>query len=551
MAPPAIRPFSSVSILALGGALAWAIAPSAAAQSFTGLPYPLGTTTGTGPRGLAVGDLNHDGVPDVVTNNGASTVSGSVAVFLGLPGGGLGPSTIIPWGTGTPGTTDGNAFLADINGDSNLDFVFCNGSSSFGYGASAAIGSGTGLLSTPASITTSTASVTHAGAAADFTGEGLIDFVMVSFGSNAFYPRFGTGSGAFSAQPDIAFPSPDGTVNGNLGVEDVDNDGDLDWSSARFYSAGNCGFSIFLNSGGLFTKVNYPGTSTSSGVHEGITFGDFDEDGDHDAVLVNDSANQLLLFTNSGAPGFTFSPSSVQAPLALSGGPRNCLVADLDHDGHLDLTVQQETPDNLAIFLGNGDGTFAAFGALSVAPQLNPRQIAATDMNADGQPDLVAACYGTSGTASSMGVVVFFHSALPPLGTVQFGTGSPGCAGTIGMSASGVPTIGDSLYRVTSVNVPPSTLGLLLIGDVPSASDYLFIGIVLHVDLLASTVLLAADMYSDSGGTGFTPFPVPADPLLSGLTFHVQSIWVEPLMRTCRIPPTYGLVSSPGLSLTF
>ncbi|MBL8692576.1 MAG: VCBS repeat-containing protein [Planctomycetes bacterium] len=551
MAPLAIRSLTSCSLLALGGALASAMAPSARAQSWTGVPYPLGTTTGTGPRGLAVGDLNHDGVPDVVTNNSASTTSGSVAVFLGLPGGGLGPSTIIPWGSGTPGTTDGNSFLADINGDANLDFVFCNGSSSFGYGASAALGSGTGLLATPASITSSTASVTHAGAAADFTGEGLIDFVMVSFGSNAFYPRFGTGSGAFATQPDIAFPSPDGTVSGNLGVEDVDNDGDLDWSSARFYSTGGCGFSIFLNSGGIFTKVNYPGTSATSSVHEGISFGDFDEDGDQDAVLVNDSANQLLLFTNSGAPAFTYSASTVQAPLALSGGPRNCLVADIDHDGHLDLTVQQETPDNIQIFQGNGDGTFAPFGTLSPAPQLNPRQIAASDMNADGQPDLVVACFGTSGNASSMGVVVFFYSSLTPSGTVQFGTGSAGCAGTIGMSASGPPTIGDSTYRVTSVNVPPSTLGLLLIGDVPSASDYLFIGIVLHVDLLASSVLLAADMYSDSGGTGFTPFPVPANPLLAGLTFHVQSVWVEPLMRTCRIPPTYGLVSSPGLSLTF
>src|ERR1700674_1033455 len=79
---------------------------------------------GTQPSGIAVGDLNHDGIPDlVVANNGQySGPYGSVTVLLGRGDGTFAKPTHY-----LKGSRPSQLLLRDFNGDGNLDVAVVGG----------------------------------------------------------------------------------------------------------------------------------------------------------------------------------------------------------------------------------------------------------------------------------------------------------------------------------------------------------------------------------------------------------------------------------------
>ncbi|MDO7852658.1 FG-GAP-like repeat-containing protein, partial [Hymenobacter convexus] len=80
--------------------------------------YPSGT--GGSPLSVAVGDVNGDGRPDIVTANTGSNTAG---VLLGLASGGFAP--VSTYSTGTASGPDGIA-VADVNGDGRPDLLTGN-----------------------------------------------------------------------------------------------------------------------------------------------------------------------------------------------------------------------------------------------------------------------------------------------------------------------------------------------------------------------------------------------------------------------------------------
>src|SRR5436190_419499 len=75
--------------------------------------------SGAFPRALAVGDVNHDGRPDlVVANNGGDSVS----LLIGTGNGAFQTQQVLAVGHAPRGLT-----LADFNGDGRPDLVVANG----------------------------------------------------------------------------------------------------------------------------------------------------------------------------------------------------------------------------------------------------------------------------------------------------------------------------------------------------------------------------------------------------------------------------------------
>jgi hypothetical protein len=97
---------------------------------------------------------------------------------------------------------------------------------------------------------------------------------------------------------------------------------------------------------------------------------------------------------NGSTGGYTLSTAfQASTPpfqqLPSGGGPNSIITGDFNGDGILDLATADYDANEVSVFLGRGDGTFAP--ALNFATGLAPYFLASADINADGIPDLITA----------------------------------------------------------------------------------------------------------------------------------------------------------------
>jgi Big-like domain-containing protein/Calx-beta domain-containing protein/VCBS repeat protein len=71
---------------------------------------------------------------------------------------------------------------------------------------------------------------------------------------------------------------------------------------------------------------------------------------------------------------------------AVGDNPNSGVAADLNGDGKPDLAIGNVLNKNVSVLLNNGNGTFA--GAVNYTVDFNPEAVAATDVNGDGKLDL-------------------------------------------------------------------------------------------------------------------------------------------------------------------
>jgi hypothetical protein len=95
----------------------------------------------------------------------------------------------------------------------------------------------------------------------------------------------------------------------------------------------------------------------------------------------------LLIFCVS--PSFGQSFLFNRSDIALGTQPGGLAVADLNHDGKLDLAVTDSFAQTVTILLGQSDGTFKEHA--SYATGYEPGSVVAGDFNKDGKLDLVVA----------------------------------------------------------------------------------------------------------------------------------------------------------------
>lgn len=123
---------------------------------------------------------------------------------------------------------------------------------------------------------------------------------------------------------------------------------------------------------------------------EVLVQGDFNKDGKPD-IIVGAGASQGAITLRLGNGDGTF-----QAPLTVGRtdypATTDIAAADLNNDGNLDLVVVAQnnfaggTSGTFQVFFGNGDGTFQA--PVSYAGANVPYSVAVGDFNGDGLPDL-------------------------------------------------------------------------------------------------------------------------------------------------------------------
>jgi hypothetical protein len=181
---------------------------------------------------------------------------------------------------------------------------------------------------------------------------------------------------------------------------DFDLDGDLDLFVANWRSSdASIGSILFDNSGGQFLDVTAArGLDTpAAGLRQTIVF-DYERDGDPDLLVHYDGYDPtrhlcdcIAIMRNDGQGSFTQLDSTVTGLPNL--WPRFIAHGDYDNDGDMDFFVGNNTPSTREVYRNNGNGTFTGVSLDSIGLQslLGSERIehaAWADLNNDGYLDL-------------------------------------------------------------------------------------------------------------------------------------------------------------------
>ncbi|MGB8322499.1 MAG: choice-of-anchor D domain-containing protein, partial [Candidatus Acidiferrum sp.] len=150
------------------------------------------------------------------------------------------------------------------------------------------------------------------------------------------------------------------------------------------------------------TTLNMAQSTYSTGTSSAYSLaqGDFNADGKLDIVVSNYSSGTVAVFLGNGDG--TFQPPST---FAAGVSPWGIAVGDLNGDGNLDLVVGQADDGEASFYvlLGNGDGTFQApqiCGSGNYFGNYNPVLV---DVNRDGILDVLVPEYGTASVGLYLG----------------------------------------------------------------------------------------------------------------------------------------------------
>lgn len=414
----------------------------------------------------AVGDMNEDGILDIVTANYFSISDGSVSVILGTGARTFGASQEFPALAGSA-----HAGVADFDGDGHLDvaastntaFSILRGQGNglllprvdYGFDSNGAYqynrmevydvnsdgnpdvviadqanrvlffrGVGDGTF--PVIPVYPAPGNSEAVIAGHFDEDAFVDLVTIS---GVFAPFFGNGDGTFVAGTSIPM-----TAALRSGVTaDFDGDGDDDIAFSATVGGEASAAVLFGNAAGGFTE----GPVTGTGVFDfpGQTIAaDFNEDGLPDLVMQTiEGARSLLYFRNDTAGAFT--------PSSLAGDARGVVVADFDGDLHQDIATS--IAGSPTIFFGAGNGTFTETAVLSFcSPEI------AADFDGDGLLDLASGsptfakvCFGTSPTTFAPAVQIPLGTTLLARLSEAVDVDGDGSTDLVGMSDAGTPIV--------------------------------------------------------------------------------------------------------------
>jgi RHS repeat-associated protein len=355
------------------------------------------------PDELATADVNRDGIPDLLVGNANN---GSLMVFLGHGDGTFaGAATYAGYGEAN------SIAVGDLNGDGIPDAVLGDGGSDGLPDYTVFLGKGDGTFTpgTTHALTVSGEDVQLG----DLNGDGKLDMVLSTL-QNEIGVLLGNGDGTFGAPTFYAIHGRGRTAT----VADVNGDGHPDVVVAEGDPPGaDPGtIAVFLDNanGTLQPRAGYIiGNTYTSALN--IAVGDFNRDGAPDLAVELGGSTEIFMGTGGGS--FTSSPSVNLAEDASTG----VRVADVTGDGNLDVISSNfgSTGDEVSVYPGNGDGTFATRADYQ-PPDTNTqfRAITVGDVNRDGKPDVITASGGNPNTGVSPEAAVYLNVTTGPFAPI-------------------------------------------------------------------------------------------------------------------------------------
>lgn len=420
----------------------------------THVDYPVNTD----PLFAAVGDLDGDGRPDLISANSATNVISVLKNIIGAnvaptitsftPTFGLAGTVVKITGTNFTGTTTvafgaipASSFTVDSS--TSITAVVASGAtgnvsvttsygtvtlSGFVYGLAPIITSFTpisGPIGTMVTISGSrfdpiaSQNIVYFGPVRANVSSGTDSTLLVTvplgatyqpitvtsknltaYSDKPFTVTFTAGDSVFksySFSPKIDFGS--GIYPHSVASGDFDGDGKSDLLVSRGSSGGVV--TIFKNSSSkgiisFSSKLDF----AAAGSNEGAAIGDFDGDGELDFVITGGS-NLVSVHRNISTIGNISFASKITYP--SSAAPYSVAIADLNHDGRPDLVVANDGDSVVSIYRNiSTPGNILFDNKVDWYSGPNPYGVSIGDLDGDGKPDLAIMTQGYSRSLSVM-----------------------------------------------------------------------------------------------------------------------------------------------------
>jgi hypothetical protein len=326
----------------------------------------IGAGPGSGPRTVAVADLNEDGYADLVWGNYQDS---TVCIALGRGNGRFQPRVAYACGSIVFGMD-----VADLNGDGHLDVVDCVASINK---VQVRFGNGDGTIGPR---TDYAVNVPMNVVARDLNEDGRPDLAIASQSAPYLKILMATGPGTYG--PVVEYPGASGI---DLAIGDLNNDGDLD---IVFGNTSSNGVNVYLSTGGP-GLYGTPVTYSTQGGGTSVRLADLNHDGALDVLVPNSGFKCLNV--RLGIGNGTLGPNTVYS---LDAEAFSGTIGDFNNDGNPDIAVSVYAGNEVSVFLGTGTGTFQP--KVDYPAGVNPSEIVVGDLDGDGTLDLATASWGSN-----------------------------------------------------------------------------------------------------------------------------------------------------------